>query len=767
MADGLTGRLPEVSKFVQFDNSAWVDPEGRGEWPWEELPYWLKGYGDLGYLLNDQRIIDDYTRWVEGVLNTRTDDGYFGPRGNIEEKPEGGYGPIANEQLDLWPNMIMLDVLVSHYEATGDGRVLDLMRDYFKWQLNLPQDNILPGYWDRMRGGDNLNSILWLYNHTGDAFLLEAAEKLHSSTDKWSEGVVNWHGVNITQGFREPAIWSQVSHDPKHHQATVRNYETVMDKYGQVPGGMFGADENAREGYDGPRQAAETCSMVEFMHSFQMLAQIDGDPIWADRCEEIAFNDLPASHTPDLKSLHYLTAPNQVVLDRKSKSPGIENGGDMFSYNPRAYRCCQHNASHGWPYFAQHLWLATADNGLAAFMYAPSTVTAKVGDDGTEITIKQETNYPFESTVHLKLSTPGAVKFPLLLRIPEWADDATIEINGEPQDVETRPQSYVSIDRTWNDGDTVTLTLPQKIEVTRWEGNRNSASVRRGPLWYSLEIGEEKRPYWSEGRWAAYELWPTTPWNYGLVLDDSRADGGIELTRELTGDLADQPFTPQAAPLRLKATGRQIPKWVLDRRNLVTEIIDSPVASDEPTREITLLPMGAARLRISAFPVISEGSNAAAWPDAPPPVPHEASHEEGDLSAISDNKLPKSSEDHTISRFTWWPHRGSAEWLIYGLGEPKEVSEVGIYWFDDTGRGACRVPLSWTLDYLDETGNWHPVKNASGFGTEPDQFNRVTFDPITTTRLRLNVQLRPTMSGGILEMRVSPGPTRNDDEARP
>ena len=96
--------------------------------------------------------------------------------------------------------------------------------------------------------------------------------------------------------------------------------------------------------------------------------------------------------TPDLKGLHYLTAPNQVQLDRPEKSPMIENRGDMFSYNPYQYRCCQHNVAFGWPYYAESLWAATSDNGLAAVLYAASSVKAQVGD-GTRVQIAEETSY--------------------------------------------------------------------------------------------------------------------------------------------------------------------------------------------------------------------------------------------------------------------------------------------------------------------------------------------------------------------------------------
>ena len=154
----------------------------------------------------------------------------------------------------------------------------------------------------------------------------------------------------------------------------------IWGTYGQVPGGMFGGDENCRRGYYGPRQGIETCASVEFMLSCEMLLKIAGDLTWADRCEDVAFNTFPPAMTADLQALHYLVSPNQCRLDSKNKAPGIENDGDMFSYDPHRYRCCQHNVAHGWPYFAEHLWMATPDNGLAAVFYAASQVTAKVGD---------------------------------------------------------------------------------------------------------------------------------------------------------------------------------------------------------------------------------------------------------------------------------------------------------------------------------------------------------------------------------------------------
>src|SRR6202012_1512886 len=144
-----------------------------------------------------------------------------------------------------------------------------------------------------------------------------------------------------------------------------------------------------------------------------------------------AFNSLPAASTPDCKALHYLTGANMVQLDRKNKAPGIENGGTMLSFSPfEVYRCCQHNVSHGWPYYAEELWLATSDGGLCASLYAPSEVTAKAGPGGgTDVRIAESTDYPFADPIPLAVSTPAPAKFPLYLRVPGWSKQPSVRVN--------------------------------------------------------------------------------------------------------------------------------------------------------------------------------------------------------------------------------------------------------------------------------------------------------------------------------------------------
>lgn len=745
-ADGMTGHLAEISRWCKFEENAWASPEGAGQSGWEELPYWLKGYGDLGYVLKDERITAEARRWIEAVLASQREDGWFGPRALLTSL--GG-------KADLWPHMVMLNVLQSFHEATGDPRVLPLMTRYFRWQLAYPDADFLAGFWPKMRAGDNLESVYWLYNRTGEPWLLDLARKIHVRTADWTEGIPTWHGVNLTQGFRQPAVFYVLSRDKKHWTAMERNYDTVMEQYGQFPGGGFGADENCRPGYTDPRQGFETCSIVEFMHSAQMLTKIRRDPVWADRCEEMAFNTFPASMTPDLKALHYLTGANMVRLDRRNHSPGIQNRGNMLAYSPGAgYRCCQHNVSHGWPYYAEELWLATPDRGLCASLYAPCEVKAKVGD-GTEVTIAEETDYPFGETVTLKLSLPGPARFPLHLRIPGWCENASVQVNGKDARVPAAALSYAVVDRQWRDGDVVTLRLPMPLRVRTWEKSKGAVSVHRGPLAFSLRIGEEWRRCGGSDAWPDQELLPTTPWNYGLVLDPKDPAGSFEVM-PAGGPPAEQPFTLETAPVRLTAKAKKIPAWQLDRYGLVAPLQESPARSDEPEETVTLVPMGCARLRISAFPTIDTGPGTHEW--SPPPQPDvkaEASHcWDGDsVDALSDGQEPKSSNDQRILRMTWWSHRGTDEWVQYTFPKARKVSAVAVYWFDDTGVGQCRVPLSWKLLCRDGDA-WEPVEGAEEFGVAKDAYNRVSFTPVETTGLRIEVRLQPGFSGGVLEWKV-------------
>ncbi len=603
--EGLNGHLGEISAWLQKENNAWLTT--GGEWGWEEVPYWLRGYASLAYVMQDEAMLNEARFWIEGILASQDETGNFGPARTDYR---------ASGRQDFWPNMVALWILQDYYEYSGDERVIPFMTRYCEFLLTVPDENFLASYWENSRGGDNLWSVAWLYNRTGDERLLPLAEKIHRNTADWTRPtqLPNWHNVNIAQCFREPATYYLFTGDPAMLAASYNVQSLVRRAFGQVPGGMFGADENARIGFFDPRQGTETCGFAEQMASDEIMLLITGDPTWAENCEDVAFNSYPAALMPDYKALRYITSPNHTVSDSKNHHPSIDNRGPFLEMNPFSSRCCQHNHGFAWPYYVQYLVLATPDNGAAVALYNDCEARIEVAD-GHQITLREQTRYPFEEQIRFTVETDSEVAFPLYLRIPSWCRDASASINGRRIGTQLTPGRYLRIDRTWHDGDEVTLDFPMEISMRTWQVNKNSVSVDYGPLTLSLEIGEEYRRFnsrsfaifdskWQEGvddeAWPAYDIHPTTPWNYALAVD-----APISLQRGAWPD-DDNPFTLQSTPLRFRAKGRRVPGWDYDATGLTGVLPYEDAAKADSVEEITLVPMGAARLRIAAFPTCEQ-----------------------------------------------------------------------------------------------------------------------------------------------------------------
>lgn len=760
---GFHGHLGEISSFLRKSGNAWLSPTGQGDHGWEEVPYWLKGFGDCAYLLGDREHIEEARVWIEAALASQRADGYFGPRGN------GAQATVASTEgaWDLWPNMPMLDALRSWHEFSGDARVLPFMARYFRFELALPDADFVPPYWQHLRAYDNLWSVYWLFNRTDDAELrrdlLALAEKIERCAARWEVGVIDWHNVNVLQGFGGPTFFAMQSGVARHASAAERNYREFRAAYGQVPGGLFGSDEVARPGATDPRQAVETCGMVEFMFSCERLALATGDLTWVERCEEVALNQLPSALTADMRALRYLSAPNMATSDRTSHAPGLMNGGPMYCFDPHDHRCCQHNFGHGWPYLAQHLWTATADRGLCLMVPLESKVAALVGEHGARVEIECRGEYPLRPAVSLRLALDAPLRFPLYVRVPSWSDVTRVALNGERLG-ESSPAAgrALRIEREWRDGDTLEidyLTDAAKPVVKRWPGNKDFASVEWGPLTYALEIASETRRSGGSDAWPAFEIVPSGPWNYALALEDP----SIEVVAR-DADFSDFAWSPEQMPHELRMRARIAPGWTLDRHGLVAPLVQSPVRALEQSSEITLIPMGAARIRITAFPVAGAGVDVHDWPPAPV-APHprwsvSASHTfvNDTADACFDGVEPESSADASLARHTFWPHTGGAEWIQYEFGAEIAVRGSEVYWFDDTGHGRCATPERWSLSYRDASGDWHALVDATYASPERDRWCAASFSAVRATALRLDVTLQPEHSAGVLEWRVDSDP---------
>ncbi|MCL6523218.1 MAG: glycoside hydrolase family 127 protein [Thermoflavifilum sp.] len=612
--DGLNGRLSEISAWLVKKNNAWLSRDGKGDHGWEEVPYWLRGYSALAYELHDTAMIREAKFWLEAVIQSQRPDGYFGPEANLH---------ASNGKPDLWPNMVMLDCLQSYYSFSHDPRVLDLMQRYFQWELALPDSVFLTHYWEKSRAGDNLYSVLWLYNLTADSSLLHLAEKIHRHTANWEQPgtLPNWHNVNIAQCFREPATYFLVSHDSSDLHFTYADFQLIRRLYGQVPGGMFGADEDARPGRIGPEQAVETCGMVEQMYSDEQLLAMTGDPFWADHAENVAFNSYPAALMPNMRALRYLTAPNMINSDWHNHAPGVENEGPFFQMNPFSHRCCQHNHGMGWPYYAASLWMATPDDGLAALLYNACSVDARVGE-GDTVQIVEDTHYPFSDRVQFVVHLRRSQRFPLYLRIPAWCHSPQIELNGQPIVLKSAASGkYVRLERRWEEGDRLSLSLPMELWVQHWtykgKDTTSGVSLNYGPLSFSLQIKEQIKPEnptlhvvpdarWRSDadtqHWRAYNIEPVSPWNVALL---ANAQGEIHTLRLVKSRWPsdNNPFTAASCPIRLWVLGQQVPTWEADANGLCGPLPPSPLRLNTPIDTLELIPMGAARLRITVFPL--------------------------------------------------------------------------------------------------------------------------------------------------------------------
>jgi len=420
--------------------------------------------------------------------------------------------------------------------------------------------------------------------------------------------------VSFAQRFRYPATYSLQTGEAWRWKASEYWYSQHLATWGQQPRGIFGADECIRPGYVDPRQGFETCGMVEFAKSFYLLGRQSGDPRYADRCEDLMLNHFPAAQTPDLKGLHYLTASNMPQLDAFERHD-FYNDGRELSYSPHAYRCCQHNVAMGWPWYVENLWQATADGGLCTWLYGASTVSAYAGSAGGQVTIREDTDYPFSGRVTLTVQSAIGTSFPLYLRVPGWCRGLRVALDGEPMAVQAMPGSYVRIERAWTTGDRVEMDLDMAVSLTQWP-RTGSVTVDRGPLSYSLRIEEEWRRCGGSDEWPEWEVLPTSPWNYGLVIDREHPERSLTVVD--SGAAAAQPWAIGVAPLEIRARGRRIPGWELENQT-VQALQPSPVRSHEPDEEITLIPLGCARLRIACFPVIGEGPEARQWTSAEKP----------------------------------------------------------------------------------------------------------------------------------------------------
>ena len=603
-ADGLSGHLDEF--WPDVGQSQWFGGTAEG---WERAPYWLDGVIPLAWIADDAPLKARITGYLDHILKSQREDGWYGPY------------PVdaVAKRYDLWAILLANKMMAQYHDATGDSRALDAIVRSLRALLD-GLDRTPLYAWGKFRWYEGLVPVFYAYERVKEPWLLELAKKLRAQgvdfealyrTDDITvptprRGLWKWtkHIVNTAMATKAAALSWRIDQRASDRACATQMIALLDRHHGQV-NGMFAGDE-CLAGRN-PLQGTELCAVVEFMYSLEHLFSVFGDPAVGDRLERVAFNALPAAISPNMWSHQYDQQVNQVQCTINPDHQFTTNGpeSNLFGLEPN-FGCCTSNLHQGWPKFVTHLWMKTPDEGLAALSYAPCR--ASFLSRGVPVTVDVTTDYPFRETVTIAVSAERASRFPLVLRVPSWAEGATVRVAGGPAQT-MKAGSLHRVERAWSGVVRLDLRFPMHATVS---ARYNEAiAIERGPLVYALKIGEAwtqvhaEMPH-RELPHGDFEVRPTTPWNYGLAVDPQRVDADVQFEEQSVGD---QPFSPEGAGMRAHVKGRRIPRWNL-ARGWAGEISPADVAwsdpgvpvSSEPLEDLTLIPYGCTSIRITEFP---------------------------------------------------------------------------------------------------------------------------------------------------------------------
>ncbi len=410
-----------------------------------------------------------------------------------------------------------------------------------------------------------------------------------------------------------------------------------IDQYHMLVDGVNSSTELMRE--VDPLESHETCNISDYSWTVGYLLMATGQAEYSDKIERACFNAAPGAVNEDFTALQYFSCPNQVIAAHNTNHNLYYRGDRTMAFGTaHIAACCPGNVNRAMPNFVSRLWMKDRNKGLVAALYGPSKVTSRVGERQQEVTIAEQTRYPFSDRIVFALSMGQDTKFPFTVRIPGWCKSAKILVNNRPLERELSAGTFVTIDRTFSNDDEVVVILPQETKVSTWP--MDGIAVERGPLLYSLRIEEEWQSldevaeaarkaigiYFLPDRYPgllSHNVYPKSPWNYALDLDSESAGQQIQVAEMDWPE--EHPWSRSSPPIVLKVPARRVTGWALDERREITqqgewyhpqqlftrqgEFVFTPQLPDpstlklEATTEtITLVPYGCAKLRLTIFP---------------------------------------------------------------------------------------------------------------------------------------------------------------------
>ena len=628
----------------------------------------------------------------------------------------------------------MVEGAIAHYQATGQRNFLDIAIRYADCVCREIGDN--PGQQVRVPGHQIAEMALAkLYTMTGDRKYLDQAKffldkrgytdrrdeysQAHKPVVEQDEAV--GHAVRAAYMYSGMADVAALTGDSAYIRAIDRIWDNIVGKKYYITGGIGATSQGEAFGknYELPNMSAycETCASIGNVYLNYRLFLLHGESKYYDVLERTLYNGLIAGVSLDGGSFFY---PNPL------ESMGQHQRQPWFGC-----ACCPSNVSRFIPSLPGYVY-AVKDNQVYVNLYLSNKATLKIGRKS--VTLSQETRYPWNGDIALTVDKNSAGRFAMKLRIPGWVRNQVVpsdlytytdgkrlsyqvKVNGELQEAELGADGYFTVTRQWKKGDKVELHFDMEPRVVkanaRVEADRGRVAVERGPLVYCAE-------------------WPDNDFDVLSVLLNRQPSFTVTEKPDLLYGL-NQIQTP-AQTLKYDAEGR--------------------LSVQDVT--LTLIPYYAWAHRGTGRMAVWLPSDVKAARPAGTVATYKitASHQTSALSSVADGLVPQDENDRTIPYYHWWPKNGSTEWVAYEFPQARKVSSAEVYWFDDAPWGGCRVPRSWSLYYKDNAGQWQPVANPGEYSVRKGDANMVTFDPVTTTAMKLEVVLPEKNSAGVFEWTV-------------
>ncbi len=690
---------------------------------------------------------------IAKIAAAQEDDGYLYTARTIADPDyqfpgrEGGRWSHLRSGHELYNVGHMYEAAVAHWRATGKRTFLDVaLRN-----ADLVCKVFGPGEGQRIDvpGHEEIEiGLVKLYRATGDAKYLDQAKffiDMRGRADKrevygaycqdhvpvveQSEAV--GHAVRAGYLYAGVADVAALTGDQAYIDAIGRIWENIVTRKMHLTGGIGATRHGEAFGgnYELPNESAylETCAAIANALFNHRMFLLHGDGKYVDVLERTLYNGFLSGISQSGDRFFY---PNPLACDGRRKF----NQGELGRAPWFGCSCCPVNVVRFIPSIPGQVY-AVRDDALYANLYVGGTGQARVA--GRNVTLNQQTRYPWDGAVRIEVKPDKPGRFALHLRIPGWARglpvpgdlyrylDAkasgfSLRLNDKPVRSKLH-KGYAVLDREWRSGDVVELDFPMPIRRVlandKVEADRGRIALERGPIVYCVEAVDNGGSV------------------SDLVLADSvgltagHRDDLLAGATVLTGTASRAERNPDGGVELKPASVTAIPYHLWAHRK-IGEMAVWLARAPEAAR-VRPAPTLASTSRVTASHV---------WRD-------------DSVDALNDQILPRNSIDHDIPRFTWWDHRGGKEWAQFDFAKPAEVSRVAVYWFDDTGRGQCRTPKSWRVSC--RVGDkWEPVEAGLDFGVARDRFNEVRFQRRTVDALRIEVELQDGFSGGILECRI-------------